>query len=135
MSGFGSQQSWQSMQNQLVSGQQNSQGYNQQNQLGSMIQYQGDRPEYVYCPLTNDIKDRFGNTRATNVKKQETNMITEVAKDLKQFIKDHKSTIYVIAALLLADHFMFNGAFKEKLKGIMSNLVGKVESKLSETKV
>ena len=62
-------------------------------------------------------------------------MVTEVLKDTKQFIREHKATIYWVAVLLIADHFLFNGAFKEKLKNIMNSLVGKVESKLNETKV
>lgn len=63
------------------------------------------------------------------------NMITEVVKDLKQFVRDHKSTVYVIAILLIVDHFMFNGAMKEKLQSLMQNLIGKVEAKLNETEV
>lgn len=68
-------------------------------------------------------------------KLEDTNMVTEVVKDTKQFIRDHKATIYWVAILLLADHFLFNGVFKEKLKNIMHNLVGKVEAKLNDTKV
>lgn len=63
--------------------------------------------------------------------KKETNMITEVAKDAKAFIKEHKSAIYWTVMLLIIDHFFFHGAFKEKLKATMQKLVGKVESKVA----
>lgn len=69
---------------------------------------------------------------ATETKKpKETNMITEVAKDAKAFIKEHKSAIYWTVMLLIIDHFFFHGAFKEKLKATMQKLVGKVESKVA----
>ena len=66
--------------------------------------------------------------------KMETNMITEVATDMKKFIREHKSTIYWIMMLLIIDHFFFHGAFKDKLKASMEKFVGKVETKIHEIK-
>jgi hypothetical protein len=78
-----------------------------------------------------------GSSGVTNLKPnpKEENMVTEVMSDTKKFLKDHKSIIYWVAILLVADHVLFNGAFKEKLKNIMSQLVGKVEDKLKESNI
>jgi hypothetical protein len=54
----------------------------------------------------------------------------ELLGDFKGFIKEHKSLLYWVAIAVLADHFLFNGAFREKLKGLMGNLVGKLEKKV-----
>lgn len=64
--------------------------------------------------------------------KQETNMISEVSKDMKAFIKEHKSAIYWVAILMLCDHFFFHGAFKEKLREMMNKMIGKVEDKIQK---
>lgn len=57
-------------------------------------------------------------------------MITEVAKDMKAFVKEHKSVIYWIAVLFLIDHFFFEGNFKTKLHDMTNKLIGKVEAKI-----
>jgi hypothetical protein len=114
-------------------------GLGQQNALGQLIHYQEDRPQFshAYCPITDTVvSTKDGSRQPAHFKKsKEENMVTEVAQDLKKFIREHKSTIYIIAMLLIVDHFMFNGAMKEKLKSLVQNLVGKVEAKLNETKV
>lgn len=58
---------------------------------------------------------------------KEPSMLGTVSKDLKSFILEHKLTIYWIAVLLLVDHFFFNGAYRQKINGIMHKLIGKVE--------
>ena len=67
----------------------------------------------------------------SDTKPKEINMLTEVRQDMVKFVREHKSVIYWVAVLLIADHFLFQGAFKEKLKNIMNNLVSKVETKLN----
>lgn len=57
-----------------------------------------------------------------------TNMFTQMGADFKTFIAEHKATIYWIALLFLADHFLFNGAFRVRLQEIMNKLLGKVEA-------
>lgn len=64
--------------------------------------------------------------------KKGENMITEIAKDAKAFIKEHKSLLYWVATLFVVDHFFFHGAFKEKLRDIMQKLVGKAEDKINK---
>ena len=133
------------------------QSLGQQNSIGAITKYSGSQPMYPQYQAPSDPpytyapdRDGFINNRTgefipststtksgilTPNKPEETNMVKEVVQDLKSFIKDHKSTIYLIAVLLIVDHFVFNGSMKEKLKSMMQNLVGKVENKLNETKV
>lgn len=62
-------------------------------------------------------------------------MLSEVAKDMRGFVKEHKSMIYWVLVLFMLDHFFFQGSFKAKLKSMMDNLVGKIESKINDAKV
>lgn len=89
-----------------------------------IVQYQGKSPSILMPEGSNIFVD----------KPKGENMLTEITRDAKTFVREHKSTIYVIAVLLLADHFMFNGAFKAKLKSMMEKIVGQVEDKLNPPK-
>lgn len=62
--------------------------------------------------------------------KGEKSMLKSIGSDLKEFLAEHKSVIYWIAVALLADHVFFNGAFREKLHGLMNKLLGKVEAQI-----
>lgn len=101
------------------------------NNFGDWIQYQGPRPQIIAGPMKpgeplNDLDSK------QELKPKETHMLTEIAGDMKKFVKDHKSVIYWVAVLLLVDHVFFQGAFKEKLKTMMGKLVGRVEEKLND---
>jgi hypothetical protein len=58
------------------------------------------------------------------------NMLKTMGSDLKGFIAEHKSVIYMIAVLFLADHILFQGAFRERLHGLMNKVLGKVEAQI-----
>lgn len=100
----------------------------------AISQYQANNYLYNYAHL-DPTKLVPPNKISDKSTKKGTNMFSEVAQDMKVFVKEHKSLIYWVAVLFIFDHFFFQGAFKSKLKNIMDNLVGKVESKLQETKV
>lgn len=68
----------------------------------------------------------------TSVAQGAITMFNEVTADAKAFIKTNKSTIYMIAVLIIADHLLFNGAYRMKLKEMMEKLVGKVSSDLDK---
>jgi len=57
-------------------------------------------------------------------------MLKTVGSDMKAFIAEHKSAIYWIALMFLADHILFQGAFRERLHGLMNKLLGKVEAQI-----
>ncbi len=62
------------------------------------------------------------------------NMFKTVANDMKGFITEHKSVLYWMAVMLLADHVFFGGAFREKLHGLMNKMLGKVEAQIDGAK-
>ncbi len=57
-------------------------------------------------------------------------MLKTVGSDMKAFIAEHKSAIYWIAVMFLLDHILFQGAFRERLHGLMNKLLGKVEAQI-----
>lgn len=57
-------------------------------------------------------------------------MLKTIGSDMKSFIAEHKSAIYWIAVMFLLDHVLFQGAFRERLHGLMNKLLGKVESQI-----
>jgi hypothetical protein len=61
-------------------------------------------------------------------------MFKVIGADMKAFIADNKSAIYMIAVMFLADHILFQGAFRERLHGIMNKLLGKVEAQIDGNK-
>jgi len=57
------------------------------------------------------------------------NMIDSV----KTYLKKHEDTIITIIILILIDHFIFNGAFRDKLNKIVETMISKVTKKIEET--
>lgn len=88
------------------------------------FQGQGYEPRIIY---PGDLPTLAPEWRPERKNIKEPSMLGTVSKDLKSFILEHKSTIYWIAVLLLVDHFFFNGAYRQKINGIMHKLIGKVE--------
>lgn len=102
----------------------------QQSQISSMSQLQQYNP-YLPGPIPTATPPE----KLNQVKPKEGNMLSEVAKDMRGFVKEHKSMIYWVLVLFMLDHFFFQGSFKAKLKSMMDNLVGKIESKINDAKV
>jgi len=131
---------------QTILAQQNA-AQNQMNQMNQMNQnqYHGG-PFYspsldawlnsngsITIPPIPKVSKKFDGLMPSKMEKK--NMITEVADDLKSFIRSNKSTIYWVAMLLIIDHFFFKGAFKERLHKTVNGFVEKIESKVGETKI
>lgn len=62
--------------------------------------------------------------------KKKEGYMKELITDAKGFIKEHKSLFYWIALIALADHFIFEGTFRDKLKSIVQKMIGKLEAKV-----
>lgn len=56
--------------------------------------------------------------------KQENNMLDSI----KEYIKEHKQVIITIGVVLLVDHLVFGGAFRERVKGLVEKLLNKAET-------
>lgn len=65
--------------------------------------------------------------------KKELSMFKTVASDVKSFILEHRSTLYFLAFALLVDHFLFQDAFRNRLKAIADGLIKKVEDKVAQS--
>lgn len=61
-------------------------------------------------------------------------MFGEIVKDVKGFVIEHRGAIYFVAIALLIDHFVFAGAFKDRLKAMAEKIVGKIEQKIEDAK-
>lgn len=70
---------------------------------------------------------------STPTPKKELSMFKTVASDVKSFILEHRSTLYFLAFALLVDHFLFQDAFRNRLKAIADGLIKKVEDKVAQS--
>lgn len=52
---------------------------------------------------------------------------------VKSYIERHEDVLITIGIIILIDQFIFAGAFREKLKGLVDSMINKVTSKLGET--
>lgn len=55
------------------------------------------------------------------------NMLKEIASDMREFIKQNRSVIYTVALVALVDHFVFEGAFRTRLKALVDKFLTKAE--------
>lgn len=51
---------------------------------------------------------------------------------IKEYVKEHKSIIMTIAVVLIVDHLVFNGAFREKVKSLVDGLLNKATKQLED---
>lgn len=58
-------------------------------------------------------------------------MFSEIAKDIKTFILEHRYIIYFIALALIVDHLIFKDVFRERLQAIVEGIIKKVENKVN----
>lgn len=61
---------------------------------------------------------------------KEKSMFSEIATDIKSFIREHRGVIYFVLITLVIDHFFFRGAFKARLHSMIDKMVTKVEEKI-----
>lgn len=50
--------------------------------------------------------------------------------EFKDYVKEHRDLLFTILFVMLLDHFVFGGAFKDKLQGVVGGLIKKTENKL-----
>jgi len=58
-------------------------------------------------------------------------LFTEIARDVKSFVLEHRSTLYFLAIALIVDHLLFKDAFRHRLQSIVDKIITKVEDKVS----
>lgn len=63
---------------------------------------------------------------------KETNMFGEFKNDMQRYFREHKSLIYTLAMLYLADHFLLKGKLKAKLSELANRLLKTAEDKIDQ---
>ena len=59
----------------------------------------------------------------------------EIITDIREFIKENRNVIYWVIAVLLLDHFIFEGKFREKIKNVVEGCLNKVEKQINKPAV
>jgi len=57
-------------------------------------------------------------------------VFSEIAKDVKTFVIEHRGTLYFLAIALVLDHLLFKDAFRNRLQGMVEKVIVKVEQKI-----
>lgn len=50
--------------------------------------------------------------------------------DLRSYVKENRQLLYTVALVIALDHFLFNGAFRERIKGLVESLLSSAEKKI-----
>lgn len=54
---------------------------------------------------------------------------SNMLQDIRSYVKENRQVLYTVAFIVALDHFVFNGAFRERLKGLVDGMLKKVEEK------
>ena len=79
-----------------------------------------------------DIGNTAGKIRIIKSKLEVDKLIKEGVQDIKGFIKENRAVIYWVSLILLADHFIFKGQFKTKLKSTFNALIDRVNASITK---
>ena len=74
-------------------------------------------PTYCGIPITEMLKPK--------IKKEEKGMFQNV----KDYIGKHRDMLFTLGLIVIVDHFLFNGALRERIKGSIEGMLKKVEDK------
>lgn len=62
------------------------------------------------------------------IKERESSMVPSALKD---YFRKHQDVLITLAVVMLADHFVFGGAFREKIKAVVERLISGAEKKVA----
>lgn len=79
-----------------------------------------------------DIANIAAQIRIIKSKLEVDKLIKEGISDVKGFIKENRAVIYWVSLILLADHFIFKGQFKNKLKSTFNALIDRVNASITK---
>jgi hypothetical protein len=54
--------------------------------------------------------------------------------EVRGYFREHRDVILTLLFVILVDHFVFDGSFREKLKGLLDSMIAKVSKKVEEVK-
>ncbi len=79
-----------------------------------------------------DINNTVGKISIIKSKLEVDKLIKEGISDVRGFIKENRAVIYWVSLILLADHFIFKGKFKHKLKSTFNALIDRVNASITK---
>jgi hypothetical protein len=86
-----------------------------------------------YCSWTNNTNDVKAHSEIVRLyylhkSKEKSKMSGELKKQFQSFIEQHGNTLFFIALVILLDHYLFEGALRDRLKktteGLLDQLPG-----------
>lgn len=72
------------------------------------------------------------NYASTTVKMDNSSQGGNMLQTVKDYLKDHKQILMTIAVVLVVDHLVFGGAFREKVKSLVDGLLNKAQKELDK---
>lgn len=69
--------------------------------------------------------------RFNNTSKGMKSMLKSISSDIRGYISSNKEVLYTVALVLLIDQYVFEGAFRERLKSLIDGLLKKAESSIT----
>ena len=110
-----------------------------QNQLSALLQQQAFASQHQQLQQSSflqgaikgqAVSSRLSETPVTQPKGK--SVFSEIAKDVKSFVIEHRGTLYFIAIALVLDHLLFKDAFRHRLQGMADKVITKVEAKIDQ---
>lgn len=56
----------------------------------------------------------------------------DIINDIREFIKENRNIVYWLIVVILLDHFLFEGKFREKIKSVVEGCLNKVEKQINK---
>ena len=89
------------------------------------IQIDGDTVLRYGIERTSDWEKDYLLLSANRTKSKESKM-----DYLKEYFSKNRDTIFTIVLVVLIDHFVFNGAFREKVKSVVDSMLNKANKQI-----
>ena len=85
---------------------------------------------------SNDLGNKYNyyayRFQSNSVLTQAKETVINMKNDIKNFIVENRAIIYWVAILIVADQWIFEGKFREKLQSIFESLITKVKKQLED---
>lgn len=79
----------------------------------------------------NDFAQIMGQSQQNAGIAQQTKKVTMFGS-IKKYFDDHRDLLMTLVVLVIVDQWVFDGAFKEKIKGLIDRVVGHADNKIKE---
>lgn len=99
--------------------------------------------EYEWCKGTTQYEINCGSSdnmvklikwieeRQTQLKsKQKGSLVKDLFTDLKKYASENRDLLYTIIFVLIIDEYVFGGAFRERVKGLVEGFLKRAEDKV-----